>query len=259
MLSILLSIVLSVVVIALLFHNKKAIIMYAHQTDNLDGVVLDLRRKYQKLSSDQRIPVELCNKSDELGGNREKDVAIMGTNCEPWISRECIYVLDHIIPSNAIGLEWSSGSSTIWLSYRLKSLISVENTESWSNEVKKIIIRRNLQNRTKLLWIGKEDINNCNNDKQYISKFYRGDTCFKTYVATNLIPNIQYDFISIDGRARTGCLLRSIKMIKKENGIIIMDNAERGRYKWVYENIPSNWTRFDFWYKNGLVRMFITH
>lgn len=244
--------------IILMINDKLFMNIDYHDKYYLDYIVLCSRKKYKKMAIDNRINMEICENSDKVGSIRDfrKDI---GNNCEPWISRECIYVLDHILPFEGIGLEWSSGSSTIWLSYRIKKVISIENNKKWSNMVKNIIKKRNLYNRTELIWINKDDIDFCNNDKQFISNFYKGKTCFKTYVTTNLIHNITFDFINIDGRARTGCLLRAIKILKKENGILIFDNAERDRYKWSYKYIPSSWTKYDFWYKSSLVKLFISH
>lgn len=64
---------------------------------------------------DKRVNIDLCNDSDKIGENRDNKYRVIGNNCEPWISRECIYAL-----------EWSAGSSTLCLSYRLKKLVTVE-------------------------------------------------------------------------------------------------------------------------------------
>lgn len=237
--------------------NNNATTKYVFE--EFDKRIVELRLKFQKLSSDRRIPIELCDKDDKLGAMRESEIKTMGNNCEPWISRECIFVLDNILSSNANGLEWSSGSSTMWLNYRIKSLVSVENSKEWYEKVKEKIYKRKRNEKVKLIWIGEDNLSYCRDDRQYISEYYKKNTCFKTYVVSKLIPETLYDFISIDGRARTGCILRAIKMIKKNNGIIIIDNAERNRYQWVFNHIPSNWTRHYFWYQNGLVIMFITH
>lgn len=249
---------LNVFIIIILFNKYLFYPTTLNTKDNIDMRINILRKQYKKMLTDKRIIMDVCDNNDKMGSNRDSSIDV-GNNCEPWISRECIYVLDHILPLEAIGLEWSSGSSTLWLSYRLKSLISIENNKNWSNMVKNILDRRNLSKRTEINWIDKDSYNFCDNDSKYISNFYKRDTCFKSYVTTNLIPNRKYDFINIDGRARTGCLIRSLKLLKKIGGIIILDNAQRERYKWSYKYIPSRWTKYDFWYNDNLVMMFISH
>lgn len=248
-----------IVVIILLLHPKKQYSTCAVNNINLDKIILHLRKQYQKMSLDKRIQNDICDNSDKLGGNRDYKKFIVGNNCEPWISRECIYILDHILPYNATGLEWSSGSSTIWLSYRLKSLISIEHTKPWSDIVKKVIMNKKLDKITKIYWIGRDELSYCNNERKYMTGSNKNTYCLKTYVNTNLIPNITYDYISVDGRARTGCLLRAIKLLKSENGILLLDNADRKRYEWSYSQIPSTWSRYDFWYGKELVSMWISH
>lgn len=40
------------------------------------------------------------------------------------------------VRADMAGLEWSTGSGTMWLLSRLQSLISVEHHASWANRVK---------------------------------------------------------------------------------------------------------------------------
>lgn len=74
-----------------------------------------------------------------------------------------------------------------------------------------------------------------------------------------IIENQLYDYISVDGRARTGCILRAIKLLKPNNGVLVVDNSERSRYKCSINKIPKKWSRFDFPYSLGIVTIFITH
>lgn len=223
--------------------------------ENIDNKILSLRKQYQFMINANRIPIELCNDKDSLGSKR-KSVVSVGSNCEPWIARECIFVLDHILSNNYDGLEWSSGSSTIWLGYRIKSLISIENSYEWANRVRNITYRLNLQSKISIHYISHDEIHTCRNDSKYISS---KQLCFKTYVTSNITENKIYDYISVDGRARTGCILRAIKLIKPKNGILVLDNSERSRYKWAINKIPNKWSRFDFYYSQSVVTIWITH
>lgn len=198
-----------------------------------------LHMKYCKMKENKRVEIDICE--DGLGKKR-RNVVDHGNNCEPWTSRECIFILDHILKRNEIGLEWSSGSSTLWLSYRLKSLLSIENNKEWSEEVNNKIIKLNITN-AKVINISPKN-GEC--EKKYIGN---DKMCYKDYVNINLDNyKNKFDFINIDGRARAECLLRAIKLIKPYNGIIMLDNSERERYFYAYKKIPKSWKRFDFTY-----------
>lgn len=225
---------------------------------SLDKKVKELKIIYRNMLKRNRTMLDLCDDSDKLGEKRKK-YKYIGNNCEPWISRECIFILDHILSYNNIGLEWSSGSSTLWLGYRIKSLISIENSYSWYSIVKNKIEEQEMSNIIKYYVIQKDNFEYCKNDSKYISNFFKDYTCYKSYVVSDIIPNIEYDYISIDGRARTGCLIRALHLIKKENGILILDNSERRRYKWAIDLVPKHWSRYDFNYSNGVVTLWISH
>lgn len=222
---------------------------------NIEKKIYSLRLNYKSMLKSRRVVVDLCDERDKLGGNR-KNIYSIGNNCEPWISRECIFILDHILSNNDNGLEWSSGSSTIWLGYRLKSLISIENSYKWATTVRNISKRLNLYNKISIHYIGEDEMNFCKNNTKYISS---NGLCYRKYVTSNLIENKKYDYISVDGRARNGCILRAIELLKSNNGILVLDNSERRRYKWSINKIPLKWSRFDFPYSNGVVTVWVSH
>lgn len=227
-------------------------------TNEIEKKINILRKKYLLLLRHKRIQIELCENSVNLGTYRN-DIYSVGNNCEPWISRECIYILDHILSFDSQGLEWSSGSSTIWLSFRIKSLISIENSYEWYRKVKKIVANMSMSERIKLYNIKPDEVNVCRNNSIYFSRLFKNKVCYKTYVTAENFSNAVYDYISVDGRARTGCILTAIQLIKKENGILLLDNSERKRYEWAINKIPKHWSRYDFNYSYGRVSLWITH
>lgn len=251
----LLLIVIFLILIQYIFFNSFRISKNYLFNESIDKRILSLRKQYKFMIKTNRITLELCNDEDKLGKNRTNIYSI-GNNCEPWISRECIFVLDHILSHNAIGLEWSTGSSTIWLGYRIKSLISIENTPNWANTVRNVTYRLNLHNKISIHYISPDKIDLCKNDSKFISS---NKLCYKTYVTSNKIDNKEYDYISVDGRARNGCILRAIKLIKQNNGILVLDNSERKNYQSAINKIPKKWSRFDYSYSNGIVTIWITH
>lgn len=94
------------------------------------------------------------------------------------------------MPYNGIGLEWSSGSSTLWLGYRLKQLISVENNKDWYKIVKQKTERKKINMKIKVILIENDNLSSCRNDKKLISQHFKNETCFKAYVTSIKIPDI---------------------------------------------------------------------
>ena len=80
-----------------------------------------------------------CPKEQELGlrpPDHTRDV--IGSKCEAWIARGMLMVLEFFLDPSMRGLEWSSGSGSIWSLRRLRSLHSVEHDLEWLNHVKKL-------------------------------------------------------------------------------------------------------------------------
>jgi hypothetical protein len=69
--------------------------------------------------------------------NPLNDQGVVGTSCEPWLVRDSIVALDCLMVEGdeLDGLEWGSGSSSMWLVTRLRSLISIDNSQEWVNHV----------------------------------------------------------------------------------------------------------------------------
>ena len=53
-------------------------------------------------------------------------------------------------------------------------------------------------------------------------------------------PTGHWDFMSVDGRFRDGCMLEALNLVKPEYGMIMLDNSERVHYRKPSE-FPSHW------------------
>ena len=71
--------------------------------------------------------------------SRSRRAWLQGTTCEPWIARGAITLLHELLlPGTAKALEWSSGSSTVWLLLgRVRHLTSVEHHPAWAKATEK--------------------------------------------------------------------------------------------------------------------------
>jgi hypothetical protein len=121
---------------------------------------------------------------------------LVGNNCEPWMRREVIILLNRLIKPWFKAMEWSSGSSTLWLSKRVRSLISVESDKEWGERV-----------RSKLGEIGAHNVTfhiiqstESGPDWAYGSdRKGNYEAYINVEIPTTLIGNL--DLVSVDGRA----------------------------------------------------------
>ena len=148
----------------------------------------------------------------------------------PWYTYSCIYFLNSRDFSQKQILEIGSGQSTLWWQDRAKNVLSIEENEEWFNKVK----NKSKDNvKIELVTIGKEVDNPLNKlnwqnlvDKSIIKHNYKS-----------------FDVIIIDGGLRTNAINIAKKFIS-EDGIIIADNSEGGRYFEEFKH--SDFLRVDF-------------
>ena len=163
---------------------------------------------------------------------------IMGTNEEPWMTRDSISFIHSKISNmkNKNLLEFGSGSSTAWFLKVLNcNVTSVEHDKYWLDNVKNKIPDKLQYNWTPIfkppLFSG-----NCKGSSDEL--FY------DDYVHS--IDNMEkFDIIVVDGRARSHCILNSIDKLNND-GIFIVDNAERHFYKKAIDKIPTQWFKYVF-------------
>ena len=116
---------------------------------------------------------------------------------------------DFFIPklnSNLEVFEYGSGNSTIFLSKKVKNIISIEHNKEWFEKMKSKIC------------------------KNVNLKFIPLDKYEGEYSKAILKENKYFDVIIIDGRDRVNCVINAIKRLKQD-GIIILDDSQRENYK----------------------------
>lgn len=130
--------------------------------------------------------------------NRLRSVDKFG-NPIPWWTYPFIdFIVNRIAPSFNV-FEYGAGNSTLWLSNKVKSIISVENDKDWYVEITK-----KMPENAKIVL--------AENEKSYIE-------CIDDY------KNI--DLVIIDGLYdRKKCFLQCINSLSQK-GVIIWDNSDR--------------------------------
>ncbi|MBU2544919.1 protein-L-isoaspartate O-methyltransferase [Patescibacteria group bacterium] len=144
----------------------------------------------------------------------------------PWLTFECQEWLDSVLNKNMTVLEWGSGGSTVYISKKVKKMISIEHIPEWHASVVKELQKNNIEN--------------C----EYILKKYDENKGYKNYYeAIDSFPDETFDLVIIDGRSRNSCISYAMRKIKKE-GFLLLDNSERKRYS-PGMDLLKNWERKD--------------
>ncbi|KAA6330698.1 hypothetical protein EZS27_020630 [termite gut metagenome] len=146
----------------------------------------------------------------------------------PWITFEAKNFLDSILNSKMSVFEYGAGCSTLYFSRRVKAIYSVENNKEWFESLNKYIKENRIDNVNIHLVEG-ISTNEINTTYSSLSSDYRNIN-FEDYVKViDTFPDMLFDIILVDGRARAGCIKHAVTKLKK-GGYLIVDNSERKEY-----------------------------
>jgi predicted O-methyltransferase YrrM len=135
----------------------------------------------------------------------------------PWLTRHSVRLLDQLLQSEDVALEFGSGRSTRWFARRVRRITSVEHDAIWHRIGLQSFQRLGLSNVDLLL--RPLDVSEPEGDRS-------------AYVHTlDDIADTSIDMCLVDGVYRGFCALGAISKIKL-GGFIVVDNA--GWY------LPSN-------------------
>lgn len=140
----------------------------------------------------------------------------------PWVTYSYLdFIVTRLSDSFDI-FEFGSGNSTLWLSRKVNSVVSVEHSPEWYGKV-----CADMPENCSLL---------------YESLVYGGD-----YSRTCINQNKNFHLILVDGRDRNNCIKNSIGALHS-NGVIVLDDSERINYSEGIDFLISNgFRRIDFW------------
>jgi predicted O-methyltransferase YrrM len=163
---------------------------------------------------------------------------IMGTNQEPWMTRNSITFIENWIKNNRDKnqlLEFGCGSSTAWFLKLGLIVTSIEHDKKWIETVTSKLPDNMLKNWSHRLRLSSKTGTEIGSDGEY----------YDDYV--NEIHNLEtFDIIIVDGRCRSKCIERAVHKVNR-GGIFIVDNAERKIYeKSINTYIPKCWKKHSF-------------
>jgi len=170
----------------------------------------------------------------------------------PWLTPDSIILINDLLISTDVGLEFGSGRSTTWFAKRCKFLTSVEDDLKWHE----IVVEK----------LKKQKIDNVN----YLYKSSESDTPFDSdyYKVIEEFEDNSLDFVLIDGKHRGILALTALHKVKI-GGLIIIDNINRYLPYQTYsphsinndlEKMEKEWTLFnielhllrEIWTSNGV-------
>ncbi len=144
---------------------------------------------------------------------------------QPWLTPGAMKIIKKYLTTSSKVFEFGSGLSTLWFSKRCHSIISVEHNKDWFKRIDDKIKRT--RTNAQIIYVNVIDEDYSEYEKKICD-----------------YENSSFDIILIDGRSRVNCLKNSISKLKKD-GIIILDDSQRPRYKDAY-NLLSSFEHKDF-------------
>lgn len=139
----------------------------------------------------------------------------------PWYTYAFIKFIEERIHPHFEIFEFGCGNSTLWYAQRVKQVKAVEHDKKWYAKMK-LLMPQNV-----------ELIFHPLDSDEYIQEVQR--TAEK------------YHMVVVDGRRRSECLLASLGALKEE-GVLVLDNAERVQYQEAVAILKENgYKKLDFW------------
>ena len=183
-----------------------------------------------------------------LGRRRDAEVPReIGTACEPWIHRGIQFVLSRLLGEEMHALEWSTGSSSMYYLMLVASLHSVEHDPGWAQ-----LVRSSMGARLPAAMASRWTLDTIANSTPYGRDARMPPNADDSLSAFAAYVNValrrpSFDFVSVDGRARSACLERVWReQLVAPGGILLLDNSLRAQYRQARTPFDEAWSRIEF-------------
>lgn len=180
----------------------------------------------------------------------------------PWITLGGIEYLASILRGTDRVFEWGSGGSTLYLSARVKELVTVEHDREWFERVRERMREKNHTNWTGVLTEPEMVENSKSRSAELWSDYFSSDdryhgSCFEKYAKRiEEYPDGAFNLVLVDGRARPSCIHHAIPKVVP-GGVLLLDNAERDYYAPACKAmIDAGWKLRDFQGPGPYIRYF---
>ena len=179
--------------------------------------------------------------------NAKERPSEIGTACEPWIHRGIQFVLSRVLDERMHALEWSTGSSSMYYVMLVASLHSIEHDAAWAQDVQQSV-RARLPAGVASQWKLDTIVNSTAYGKAAGQRPGTDESldAFRAYVNVPL-RRTAFDFVSVDGRARSACLARVWREeLVAPGGVLLLDNSLRAAYREARAPFDAAWVRVEF-------------
>lgn len=142
----------------------------------------------------------------------------------PWWTFESAELVERFLAdrTEARVFEWGSGSSSLWLSARAGTVISVEHDLEWAEAVR-ALARPNMRVVTVPPVASTQPMTS--SDKPGFEGLD-----FTDYVRAIDAEDGEFDLVVVDGRARSACFDAALTRLAP-GGLVVFDNVDRERYR----------------------------
>lgn len=171
---------------------------------------------------------------------------------QPWMTYTAIEFLRQKVRPDMSVFEWGSGGSTLFFASRVANLVTVEHERLWAERVQEVMSAGHpaswrmemIEAEPRPSGVTDDPADPCS----YASAVapWVGQS-FESYVKTvDEYPDSGFDWVIVDGRSRPSCMMHGIPKVKP-GGYLILDDAARERYGWVYREMARlGWDCFSF-------------
>ena len=146
----------------------------------------------------------------------------------PWFGDEAVEWLHGYLKPAMNVFEWGTGGSTLFFAERAASVVAVEHDPAWHAQVQSVLRRRRVRNAQLLL---REPTPMPSVPEAYRSteeRFVRHS--FQSYAeAIDVYGDEFFDLVSVDGRARPGCMKHAVRHVRP-GGCLLLHDSERAEY-----------------------------
>ena len=154
---------------------------------------------------------------------------------QPWITFPSIDFLKLHLNSDSRVFEYGGGGSTLFFINRVKEVVTIEHDPEWFSRLHQILVNSSANNWSGNLILPETKMAGENLDASDPNDYYTTDSnflnnIFKLYASfIDRYPDEYFDLVLVDGRARSSCIIHSLKKIKR-HGYLIIDNSDRKYY-----------------------------
>lgn len=129
----------------------------------------------------------------------------------PWLNESAVRLLESWLRPTDSGIEWGSGRSTLWLAERVEKLLSIENDQSWYEQVTMKLSKAGLSHKVDYRYVPCTDEYSEQDGHDFVT-------------VGEQWQDSMADFVLVDGFMRMCCTRIAMRKLRP-GGLLVLDNA----------------------------------